>query len=137
MSRLQSFCGNAYYHEADMRTGKATYWQLTSLQAFWTINVASHRTSIILCALNWRNQLSTCIKQLNSSSFPLGPKSSGDSFFLSEMQELFFPYTIFTTEGHPPPVLSSWHERLPETYIHSNWTCLKVLLLLYCISSSF
>ncbi|KAG6753062.1 hypothetical protein POTOM_043106 [Populus tomentosa] len=23
------------YHEADMRTGKATYWQLTSLQAFW------------------------------------------------------------------------------------------------------
>ncbi|KAJ6374224.1 hypothetical protein OIU78_029850, partial [Salix suchowensis] len=22
-------------HEADMRTGKATYWQLTSLQAFW------------------------------------------------------------------------------------------------------
>ncbi|CAL9176886.1 unnamed protein product [Musa hybrid cultivar] len=24
-----------WYHEADMRTGKATYWQLTSLQAFW------------------------------------------------------------------------------------------------------
>lgn len=23
------------YHEADMRTGEATYWQLTSLQAFW------------------------------------------------------------------------------------------------------
>lgn len=23
------------YHEADMRTGQATYWQLTSLQAFW------------------------------------------------------------------------------------------------------
>lgn len=23
------------YHEADMRTGRATYWQLTSLQAFW------------------------------------------------------------------------------------------------------
>lgn len=23
------------YHEADMRNGKATYWQLTSLQAFW------------------------------------------------------------------------------------------------------
>ncbi|KAH9290761.1 hypothetical protein KI387_034878, partial [Taxus chinensis] len=23
------------YHEADMRTGKATYWQFTSLQAFW------------------------------------------------------------------------------------------------------
>ncbi|CAN1753478.1 Alpha-mannosidase I MNS5 [Linum perenne] len=24
-----------WYHEADMRTGTATYWQLTSLQAFW------------------------------------------------------------------------------------------------------
>ncbi|XP_057817214.1 alpha-mannosidase I MNS5 isoform X2 [Cryptomeria japonica] len=24
-----------WYHEADMRTGKATHWQLTSLQAFW------------------------------------------------------------------------------------------------------
>ncbi|KAL8465309.1 hypothetical protein ACS0TY_034712 [Phlomoides rotata] len=24
-----------WYHEADMRTGKPTYWQLTSLQAFW------------------------------------------------------------------------------------------------------
>ncbi|XP_071903834.1 alpha-mannosidase I MNS5-like isoform X3 [Coffea arabica] len=24
-----------WYHEADMRTGKSTYWQLTSLQAFW------------------------------------------------------------------------------------------------------
>ncbi|GJN22238.1 hypothetical protein PR202_gb09788 [Eleusine coracana subsp. coracana] len=24
-----------WYHEADMRTGEATYWQLTSLQAFW------------------------------------------------------------------------------------------------------
>ncbi|KAI7748923.1 hypothetical protein M8C21_003995 [Ambrosia artemisiifolia] len=25
----------SWYHEADMRTGRATYWQLTSLQAFW------------------------------------------------------------------------------------------------------
>uniref|UniRef100_A0A2P2LST9 alpha-1,2-Mannosidase n=1 Tax=Rhizophora mucronata TaxID=61149 RepID=A0A2P2LST9_RHIMU len=24
-----------WYHEADMRNGRATYWQLTSLQAFW------------------------------------------------------------------------------------------------------
>ncbi|KAF5187876.1 Mannosyl-oligosaccharide 1,2-alpha-mannosidase [Thalictrum thalictroides] len=24
-----------WYHDADMRTGRATYWQLTSLQAFW------------------------------------------------------------------------------------------------------
>ncbi|XP_051136813.1 alpha-mannosidase I MNS5 isoform X2 [Andrographis paniculata] len=24
-----------WYHDSDMRTGRATYWQLTSLQAFW------------------------------------------------------------------------------------------------------
>lgn len=31
----QYFRHGPWYHEADMRTGKATYWQLTSLQAFW------------------------------------------------------------------------------------------------------
>uniref|UniRef100_M1C9P5 Alpha-1,2-Mannosidase n=1 Tax=Solanum tuberosum TaxID=4113 RepID=M1C9P5_SOLTU len=29
------FRHSPWYHEADMRTGTATYWQLTSLQAFW------------------------------------------------------------------------------------------------------
>ncbi|XP_068464757.1 alpha-mannosidase I MNS5 isoform X2 [Phaseolus vulgaris] len=29
------FRHGSWYHEADMRTGRATYWQLTSLQAFW------------------------------------------------------------------------------------------------------
>ncbi|KAK1564419.1 hypothetical protein Q3G72_002845 [Acer saccharum] len=29
---------------------------------------------------------------------------------------------IFTAEGHPLPVLSSWHEKLPEAYIPANWT---------------
>lgn len=37
---------------------------------------------------------------------------------------------IFTTEGHPLPILSSWHERLPEAYIPRNWTSIKVLCLL-------
>ncbi|KAF4390956.1 hypothetical protein G4B88_030634, partial [Cannabis sativa] len=32
---------------------------------------------------------------------------------------------IFTTEGHPLPVLSAWHERLPEAYISTNWTFVK------------
>lgn len=36
---------------------------------------------------------------------------------------------IFTTEGHPLPVLSAWHEKLPETYIPSNWTSFEVLFL--------
>ena len=35
---------------------------------------------------------------------------------------------IFTTEGHPLPVLSSWREKLPEAYIPSNWTYVKVLV---------
>ncbi|XP_052182699.1 alpha-mannosidase I MNS5 [Diospyros lotus] len=29
---------------------------------------------------------------------------------------------IFTTEGHPFPVVSAWHERLPEAYIPTYWT---------------
>lgn len=33
---------------------------------------------------------------------------------------------VFTTEGHPLPVLSTWHEELPEAYIPTNWTNLKV-----------
>jgi mannosidase alpha-like ER degradation enhancer 1 len=33
------------YHEADMRTGRATYWQLTSLQSFWLGLQASSWTS--------------------------------------------------------------------------------------------
>ncbi|KAL5183312.1 Alpha-mannosidase I MNS5 [Glycine soja] len=32
---------------------------------------------------------------------------------------------VFTTEGHPLPVLSTWHEELPEAYIPTNWTFVK------------
>ncbi|KAG8652528.1 hypothetical protein MANES_06G101300v8 [Manihot esculenta] len=82
-----------WYHEADMRTGKATYWQLTSLQAFWPgLQLQIHhignsfifgrsmgcypkgicwiikqyilQRSIIHCALNWQSPHFTCIKQL-------------------------------------------------------------------------
>lgn len=38
---------------------------------------------------------------------------------------------IFTTEGHPLPILSSWHERLPEAYIPSNWTSVQVLVTFF------
>uniref|UniRef100_A0A2N9FLF9 alpha-1,2-Mannosidase n=1 Tax=Fagus sylvatica TaxID=28930 RepID=A0A2N9FLF9_FAGSY len=34
---------------------------------------------------------------------------------------------IFTTEGHPLPVLSDWHERLPDTYIPTNWSFAQVM----------
>ncbi|GKD94536.1 alpha-mannosidase I MNS5, partial [Tanacetum coccineum] len=33
---------------------------------------------------------------------------------------------VFTTEGHPLPVNSDWHERLPGSYIPSNWTSIKI-----------
>lgn len=33
---------------------------------------------------------------------------------------------VFTTEGHPLPVVSDWHERLPDSYIPRNWTSIKV-----------
>ena len=45
-----------------------------------------------------------------------------DSFFVDRNY-------IFTTEGHPLPVVSAWHDRLPEAYIPSNWTSVKVFFL--------
>ncbi|XP_010460510.1 PREDICTED: alpha-mannosidase I MNS5-like isoform X1 [Camelina sativa] len=34
---------------------------------------------------------------------------------------------IFTTEGHPIQVVSSWHEKLPKSYFSGNWTLSKEL----------
>jgi hypothetical protein len=33
---------------------------------------------------------------------------------------------IFTTEGHPLPIRSTWHEKFPATHVLSNWTFVKV-----------
>lgn len=54
------------------------------------------------------------------------------SFFLAETckylyllfddQFLVNQNYVFTTEGHPLPVMRDWQERLPETFIPSNWT---------------
>ncbi|KAL3512938.1 hypothetical protein ACH5RR_025655 [Cinchona calisaya] len=188
-----------WYHEADMRTGKATYWQLTSLQAFWPgvqvlvgdIAAAnmSHREFYYVWnkygVLPERYLLDHQMLHPTEKYYPLRPelvestfylyqatkdpwymevgqsimeslnlytKVEGGfasirdvttmeledhqhSFFLSETCKylyLLFDDSflvnrnyIFTTEGHPLPVLSSWHERLPEAYIPSNWTYVK------------
>lgn len=34
---------------------------------------------------------------------------------------------IFTTEGHPLPIRSTWHEIIPTTHVPSNWTFVKVI----------
>lgn len=34
---------------------------------------------------------------------------------------------VFTTEGHPLPVLSAWQDRLPEVYTSANYTFIQVL----------
>jgi len=57
------------------------------------------------------------------------------SFFLSETcKYLFLLYDdsflrnqnyIFTTEGHPLPIRSTWHEKFPATHVLSNWTFVK------------
>lgn len=189
-----------WYHEADMRTGKATYWQLTSLQAFWPgLQVlvgdipaanSSHREFVHV----WekfgvqpeRYLLDHQMLHPTEKYYPLRPELAESTFYLyqatkdpwyMEVGELIVNslnlYTkveggfasirdvttmqmedhqhsfflaetckylyllfddsflvdrnyIFTTEGHPLPVLSSWHERLPETYIPTNWTFFKV-----------
>ncbi|KAL2935978.1 Alpha-mannosidase I MNS5 [Bienertia sinuspersici] len=57
------------------------------------------------------------------------------SFFLSETcKYLYLLYDdsfllnqnyIFTTEGHPLPVLAAWHDRLPEVYTTANYTFIQ------------
>ncbi|AAD45990.1 Similar to gb/U04299 mannosyl-oligosaccharide alpha-1,2-mannosidase from Mus musculus. ESTs gb/R84145 and gb/AA394707 come from this gene [Arabidopsis thaliana] len=188
-----------WYHEANMWSGKPTYWQLTSLQAFWPgLQVlvgdiaaanSSHREffhvwekfgvlperylldhQIIHPTMKYyplRPELAestfylyqatkdpwyldvgeSMVKSLNLyTKVPGGFASVRDvttmqledhqhSFFLAETCKylyLLFDDSfvakrnyIFTTEGHPIQVVSSWHEKLPETYFSGNWTLSK------------
>ncbi|PIN26416.1 Glycosyl hydrolase, family 47 [Handroanthus impetiginosus] len=189
-----------WYHEADMRTGRATYWQLTSLQAFWPglqvlvgdIAAAnlSHREFFYVWqkygVLPERYLLDHQMLHPTEKYYPLRPEFAESTFYLyqatkdpwylevgesivdslnfhtrveggfasirdvttmelEDHQHSFFlaetckylyllfddsflanQNYVFTTEGHPLPVLSSWHERLPDVYIiPSNWTSVK------------
>ncbi|KAI3454549.1 hypothetical protein Pfo_011212 [Paulownia fortunei] len=188
-----------WYHEADMRTGRATYWQLTSLQAFWPgLQVlvgdiaaanSSHREFFYVWqkfgVLPERYLLDHQMLHPTEKYYPLRPEFAESTFYLyqatkdpwylevgesivdslnlhtrveggfasvrdvttmelEDHQHSFFlaetckylyllfddsflvnQNYIFTTEGHPLPILSSWHERLPEAYIPSNWTSVK------------
>lgn len=188
-----------WYHEADMRTGRATYWQLTSLQAFWPgLQVligdvaaanSSHREFFYVWqkfgVLPERYLLDHQMLHPTEKYYPLRPELAESTFYLyqatkdpwylevgesivdslnlhtrveggfasirdvttmelEDHQHSFFlaetcKYLyllfddsflvnrnyVFTTEGHPLPILSSWHERLPEAYIPSNWTVVK------------
>ncbi|XP_010254901.1 PREDICTED: alpha-mannosidase I MNS5-like [Nelumbo nucifera] len=188
-----------WYHEADMRTGKATYWQLTSLQAFWPgLQVlvgdilaanSSHREFFHVWerfgVLPERYLLDREILHPTEKYYPLRPELAESTFYLyqatkdpwymevgesiinslnlytkveggfasikdvttmqlEDHQHSFFlaetckylyllfddsflvdQNYIFTTEGHPLPVLSAWHERLPEIFIPRNWNSVK------------
>ncbi|XP_057806299.1 alpha-mannosidase I MNS5 isoform X1 [Salvia miltiorrhiza] len=188
-----------WYHEADMRTGRATYWQLTSLQAFWPgLQVllgdvaaanSSHREFFYVWqkfgVLPERYLLDHQMLHPTEKYYPLRPELAESTYYLyqatkdpwyllvgesivdsinlhtrveggfasirdvttmelEDHQHSFFlaetckylyllfddsflvnQNYIFTTEGHPLPILSSWHERLPEAYIPSNWTSVK------------
>ncbi|CAK9138659.1 unnamed protein product [Ilex paraguariensis] len=202
-----------WYHEADMRTGQATYWQLTSLQAFWPgLQVlvgdiaaanSSHREFFHVWkkfgVLPERYLLDHQMLHPTEKYYPLRPELAESTFYLyqatkdpwyievgesivdslnlytkveggfasirdvttmqlEDHQHSFFlaetcKYLyllfndsffvdrnyIFTTEGHPLPVVSAWHDRLPEAYTPSNWTSIKVFFLpsLLCDDSFF
>ncbi|KAE8723961.1 putative alpha-mannosidase I MNS5 [Hibiscus syriacus] len=138
-----------WYHEVDMRTGKATYWQLTSLQAFWpglqaTAN-SSHREFVHVWkkfgVIPERYLLDHQMLHPTEKYYPLQPELAESTFYLYQATK--DPWYIQVGEsivnslnsytkveggfasGHPLPILSSWHERLPETYIPTNWTYAK------------
>ncbi|KAK9669381.1 hypothetical protein RND81_13G126100 [Saponaria officinalis] len=193
------FRHGAWYHEADMRTGHATYWQLTSLQAFWpglqvlvgdvaaansshreffkvweTFGVLPERYLLDLQMLHPTEKYYPLRPELAESTFYLyqatkdpwylqvgqsimkslnlytkvegGFASVRDvktmvledhqhSFFLSETCKYLYllfddsflrgENYIFTTEGHPLPVLGSWQDRLPEAYTLPNYTFIQ------------
>ncbi|GMH01310.1 hypothetical protein Nepgr_003149 [Nepenthes gracilis] len=188
-----------WYHEADMRTGRATFWQLTSLQAFWPgLQVlvgdipaanSSHREFFHVWkafgVLPERYLLDHQMLHPTEKYYPLRPELAEStfylyqatkdpwylevgesimkslnqytkvkggfasvrdvtsmqledhqhSFFLSETCKylyLLFDNSflvggnyIFTTEGHPLPVLSDWHDKLPDSYILANYTLIQ------------
>ncbi|KAI3860135.1 hypothetical protein MKX03_037094 [Papaver bracteatum] len=193
------FRHGAWYHEADMRSGTATYWQLTSLQAFWpglqvlvgdiaAANV-SHREFFHVWqkfgVLPERYLLDRDMLHPTEKYYPLRPELAESTFYLyqatkdpwylkvgesmvnslnvftkveggfasvkdvtnmklEDHQHSFFlaetckylyllyddsflagKNYIFTTEGHPIPIRSDWHEKLPHAYTSSNWTSLK------------
>ncbi|KAM0005621.1 putative glycoside hydrolase family 47, six-hairpin glycosidase-like superfamily [Helianthus debilis subsp. tardiflorus] len=183
-----------------MRTGRATYWQLTSLQAFWpgvqvlVGDVAAanltHREFFYVWkkfgVLPERYLLDHQIVHPTEKYYPLRPELAESTYYLyqatkdpwymevgeaivnslnlhtkveggfasvrdvttmqlEDHQHSFFlaetckylyllfddsPLVgrnyIFTTEGHPLPVLSDWHERLPDTYTPHNLTSIKI-----------
>lgn len=184
----QYFRHGPWYHEADMRTGKATYWQLTSLQAFWpALQVligdvaaanATHREFFSVWekygVMPERYLLDRGTIHPTERYYPLRPELAEStfylyqatkdpwyldvgeklltslnnltrvdggyasirdvttmeledhqhSFFLSEMCKylyLLFDDTflsnsnyVFSTEGHPLPVLRSWQQWVPS-----------------------
>ncbi|KAK6123413.1 hypothetical protein DH2020_042836 [Rehmannia glutinosa] len=188
-----------WYHEADMRTGRATYWQLTSLQAFWPgLQVlvgdiaaanSSHREFFYVWqkfgVLPERYLLDHQMLHPTEKYYPLRPEFAESTFYLyqatkdpwylevgesivdslnlhtrveggfasvrdvttmelEDHQHSFFlaetckylyllfddsflvnQNYIFTTEGHPLPIKSSWHERLPEAYYIPTMTYLQ------------
>nr|XP_043636110.1 alpha-mannosidase I MNS5 [Erigeron canadensis] len=190
----------SWYHEADMRTGRATYWQLTSLQAFWpgvqvlvgdiTAANLTHREFFRVWkkfgVLPERYLLDHQIVHPTEKYYPLRPELAESTYYLyqatkdpwymevgeaivnslnlhtkveggfasvrdvttmqlEDHQHSFFlaetckylyllfddsPLMgrnyIFTTEGHPLPVISDWHEKLPDSYIPRNWTSIKI-----------
>ncbi|XP_047180216.1 alpha-mannosidase I MNS5 isoform X2 [Vigna umbellata] len=122
------FRHGAWYHEADMRTGRATYWQLTSLQAFWPgLQVligdvmaanSSHREFFHVWkrygVLPERYLLDHQMIHPTEKYYPLRPELAESTFYLYQ-----------ATKGHPLPLLSNWHEELPEAYVPTNWTFVK------------
>ncbi|CAI0398897.1 unnamed protein product [Linum tenue] len=216
------FRHGSWYHEADMRSGRATYWQLTSLQAFWpglqaSFSLIQHHFPWFLWGMSelrippiessflsgksmgcyqkelrkpneiiiFRYLLDYQTVHPTEKYYPLRPELAESTFYLyhatkdpfyievgeaivnslnfytkveggfasirdvttmqrEDHQHSFFlaetcKYLyllfddsflagrnyVFTTEGHPLPVLSDWHDRLPEAYIPSNWTYVK------------
>ncbi|XP_057517722.1 alpha-mannosidase I MNS5 isoform X4 [Amaranthus tricolor] len=100
-----------WYHEADMRTGHATYWQLTSLQAFWPgLQVlvgdvaaanSSHREFFKVWkkfgVLPERYLLDHQILHPTEKYYPLRPELVESTFYLYQATKDANTYIFYTT----------------------------------------
>ncbi|XP_019094455.1 PREDICTED: alpha-mannosidase I MNS5-like [Camelina sativa] len=127
------------YHEANMWSGKPTYWQLTSLQAFWPgLQVlagdiaaanSTHREFFHVWekfgVLPERYLLDHQMIHPTMKYYPLRPELAESTFYLYQATKDPWYLDVGEIEGHPIQVVSSWHEKVPKSYFSGNWTLSK------------
>lgn len=105
-----------------------------SIRDVTTMQLEDHQHSFFLSetwVIRWFISLSFRDWAVSSVVFPLFFSRCKYLYLLFDDSFLADQNYVFTTEGHPLPIRSSWHDRLPEAFIPSNWTSVKVIVFVF------